>query len=299
MVGTVNVRQRARPMELNQIRYFLCLAETLNFTRAAEACGVTQPALTRAIQRLEEELGGPLLYRERSLTRLTPLGEAMHGHLRTIAEAAAAARDTADAIRSGGRDRLRVGLLPSLALAPFLPMLTEAARQRDAVEIEVRRAGADALFAALLEDGLDAALVAEDDRIPDRLHRWPLFEEGFVVAMPTDHALAALDRVPSPRLAEAAVVRPLPDALDPAFAPASGPDAGNEADALALAVAGLGVVVLADRTAGPSALVVRPLDDAGARRRIMLTVVAGRPRPPVVEAFVRLARVAAWDLEAA
>ena len=55
-------------MDLTQIRYFLALAQTLNFTRAAEACHVIQPALTKSIQRLEEELGGPLLLRERALT---------------------------------------------------------------------------------------------------------------------------------------------------------------------------------------------------------------------------------------
>ena len=64
-------------MDLVQIRYFLALAETLNFTRAAERCNVTQPALTRSIQRLEDELGGPLLLRERNLTQLTELGRAM------------------------------------------------------------------------------------------------------------------------------------------------------------------------------------------------------------------------------
>ena len=61
-------------MELFQVRYFLSLAKTLNFTRAAEACNVSQPALTRAIQKLEDEFGGPLIYRERSLTQLTELG---------------------------------------------------------------------------------------------------------------------------------------------------------------------------------------------------------------------------------
>jgi DNA-binding transcriptional LysR family regulator len=68
-------------MELFQVRYFLALSKTLNFTRAAEACNVTQPALTRAIQRLEEELGGALLYRERSLTQLTELGKVILPHL--------------------------------------------------------------------------------------------------------------------------------------------------------------------------------------------------------------------------
>jgi DNA-binding transcriptional LysR family regulator len=58
-------------MEMNQIRYFLAVAKDLHFTRAAVACNVSQPALTRAIQKLEEEFGGPLFHRERALTQLT------------------------------------------------------------------------------------------------------------------------------------------------------------------------------------------------------------------------------------
>ena len=71
-------------MEIHQIRYFLAVADTLNFTKAAERCHVTQPALTRAIQKLEEELGGPLLRRERSLTHLTDLGRMMVPHLERV-----------------------------------------------------------------------------------------------------------------------------------------------------------------------------------------------------------------------
>ena len=90
-------------MELFQVRYYLALAKTLNFTRAAEACNVTQPALTRAIQRLEEELGGPLLYRERSLTQLTELGRVMLPHL----EAAYLAAQTATAQAAAFKRRER------------------------------------------------------------------------------------------------------------------------------------------------------------------------------------------------
>jgi len=60
---------------MHQIRYFLAVCETLNFTRAAEACNVSQPSLTRAIKGLEDELGGPLFRRERNNTHLTGLGE--------------------------------------------------------------------------------------------------------------------------------------------------------------------------------------------------------------------------------
>jgi LysR family transcriptional regulator, hydrogen peroxide-inducible genes activator len=69
----------------HQIRYFLAVADTLNFTRAAEQCHVSQPALTRAIQQLEEELGGLLLRRERKLTHLTDFGRLLVPHLRQLA----------------------------------------------------------------------------------------------------------------------------------------------------------------------------------------------------------------------
>jgi len=61
-------------MEIHQVRYFLAVTETRSFTRAAERCGISQPALTTAIKKLEEELGGALLLRERSGIKLTALG---------------------------------------------------------------------------------------------------------------------------------------------------------------------------------------------------------------------------------
>src|SRR3546814_20790228 len=63
-----------RAMELSQVSYFINLAETLNFTAAARLSSVSQPSLTRAIRRLEEELGGPLIYRDGKNSRLTALG---------------------------------------------------------------------------------------------------------------------------------------------------------------------------------------------------------------------------------
>jgi LysR family hydrogen peroxide-inducible transcriptional activator len=62
-------------MELHQIRYFLALCDELNFTRAAEQCGVARSSLTRAIKALEIELGGTLFHRERANARLSRLGQ--------------------------------------------------------------------------------------------------------------------------------------------------------------------------------------------------------------------------------
>jgi DNA-binding transcriptional LysR family regulator len=67
-------------MEMHQIRYFLAVSEFLNFRRAAEKCHVSPSALTRAIQKLEDEVGGRLFRRERNLTHLTDLGILIRPH---------------------------------------------------------------------------------------------------------------------------------------------------------------------------------------------------------------------------
>ena len=85
-------------MELHEICYFLALCDTLNFTRAAERCNVSQPALTRAIQHLEDKLGGPLVHRERGNTHLTELGRIMRPHFHELDQRMGEARKRARAL---------------------------------------------------------------------------------------------------------------------------------------------------------------------------------------------------------
>src|SRR3990167_2734595 len=85
----------ATTVEMHQIRYFLAVCETLNFPRAAEACHVSQPSLTRAVKGLEDELGGPLFRRERNNTHLTGLGEMMRPHLMQVLIETDAAKERA------------------------------------------------------------------------------------------------------------------------------------------------------------------------------------------------------------
>ena len=82
--STVAIGGDGASVELYQIRYFLTLCETLNFARAAERCNVSQPSLTRAVQKLEQELGGLLIRRERRLTHLTELGELVRPMLEEV-----------------------------------------------------------------------------------------------------------------------------------------------------------------------------------------------------------------------
>src|SRR5713101_2514910 len=97
-------------MEMHQVRYFLAVARTLNFTRAAEECHVTQPSLTRAIKQLECELGGDLLRRERPHAQLTELGQRMMPLLTQCYDSAAGARLLASSIKSGETGSLTLAL---------------------------------------------------------------------------------------------------------------------------------------------------------------------------------------------
>src|SRR3954471_17923279 len=115
-------------MELHQIRYFLALAQSLNFTRAAEQCNVTQPALTKAIQKLEQELGGGLIYRERQLTQLTDLGKLVLPTLEATLAAADTVRLHAREFQDKSVAPLRVGLAPCISAALVAAPLADIAR---------------------------------------------------------------------------------------------------------------------------------------------------------------------------
>ena len=193
-------------MDLTQIRHFLALARTLNFTRAAEACNVTQPALTKSIQRLEEELGGPLLLRERALTQLTPLGRAMLPLLEQTHAAAERAKEHAAGLKLQASCPLRVGFAPDAPTPPFAPLFNELATRLPGFKVTLAEAGCTGLFDALLHGTLDAAVVTGASALPDRLNRWALFPDALVLLMPPGHPLAGSDPVPLAALDGAAVV---------------------------------------------------------------------------------------------
>jgi len=102
-------------MELHQVRYFLALCEEQNFTRAAKRCGVSQPSLSNAIKRLEEELGGSLFYRHRVGCSLSELGLELRPHLAKLGETVTDVRARATRFRT--EPRTSEGALPQETLA--------------------------------------------------------------------------------------------------------------------------------------------------------------------------------------
>src|SRR5262245_15681808 len=167
----------SRLMELYQIRYFLALCETLNFARAAERCHVSQPSLTRAIQKLEEELGGLLIRREGRRTHLTELGELTCPMLQEIQAQTESIKASAKLHLDHEKKTLRLGVLPSigpLRFARFFAQFPDDA----GIELQLDEAPLLALCDMMFRDKLDAAVVvAHTERIDDRLRCHPLYKE--------------------------------------------------------------------------------------------------------------------------
>ena len=110
-------------MEFHQVRYFLMAAENLNFTRAAEQCHVSQPALTRAIQKFEGELGGELFIRDGRAVTMSAFGRLMHKHCRRIQDTQEMTRAAAKNFLDEGSSELNVGIMCTIGpdvLSTFL-----------------------------------------------------------------------------------------------------------------------------------------------------------------------------------
>jgi DNA-binding transcriptional LysR family regulator len=287
-------------MEFHQIRYFLALARTLNFTRAAEACNVTQPALTRAIQKLEEELGGPLLHRERNLTQLTELGRATLPYLEKIYVAAEATKAHAASLLKQETATIRVGLLPSVSARTIVQPLSEVARRIPGLEVQMMQARQGDLIQQLNEDALDVALLADDGELPERLNRWPLFRERYDLVCHADHRLAGLAAITLAELAAEVFVGrqmcPYENCLRKAAT-----DTGlklrfvhscaTEDQIARLVAANLGIALVPEHLGVPAPLVRLPLPSPGVERAIVVATMHGRRHTSAVEHFVRLNRV--------
>ena len=296
-----------KAMELFQVRYFLALARTLNFTRAAEACSVSQPALTRAIQRLEEELGGPLLHRERNLTQLTALGRAMFPHLEAAHTAAEAAAAQAAAFRRCEGEPLRLGIDGTLSAQILAPVLKELQSRIESFELGLTEAASPDLMERMMAGELDSAIIVEPEKPPDRLDRWHLFRERCVVLCPEGHPLAAIAAVSIEALAkENFVVREAPgcdlDRTLMRLSAAAGIDpklrhrCAGEDQLCRMVAAGLGLALAGERYGAGPGIAARPLAEPAAIRQITLAAVAGRPHGPVLAAFLKLMRARDWEL---
>jgi len=177
-------------MEMHQIRYFLQVAETLNFTRAAEQCHVAQPSLTRAIKKLEEELGGDLFHREGRRTHMTDLGQMMQPLLLQSLEAAISAKEHAESYGKSEIAHLRLGLSKTIEIHTLRAVFDEMTKVMPDLEITLFRGTAEEVEQSLENGDFDIAITAKDEDGWDRINQWPLYSEEFVIAVNSEHVLS-------------------------------------------------------------------------------------------------------------
>jgi len=290
-------------MEMNQIRYFIKAGETLNFTRAAEQCGVSVPSLSRGIRQLEEELGGQLFRRERHLTHLTDLGRLMLEHFSIMSRAADAAKRDAKDYASLVGARLKLGVFASIGADVLTGYLTTLRDQARELELHIWEANCEELEGALLGGEIDIALTSSPD-LDERIRMTPLFREAFYISFAPGHRFGQMNAVPMRELGGEDYVKRLhcefPSNLArlgvaKPYKAVNVRYVGEREDWIqSLVRAGLGCAVMPENLPLLPGLEIRPLVDPEVFRQISLATVAGRPHSPPVAAAVAAAQRYCW-----
>ena len=288
-------------MEMHQVRYFLAVAQLLNFTRAAEECNVTQPSLTRAIKQLEAELGGDLFRRERPTAQLTELGQRMLPLLKQCYDAAAGARSLAFSFKNGEIGALRIALTHSIDLALLIPHLNEIRRQFNRLELRFLRGTSREVGEFLKKGEAELGIAAEIDEAWDRLDVWPLFTENFELVMGEGHRLAGRNSVDLDDLrSEQLLGRTFCEHARRIAASLRehgiehGHEISSERDLIELVEADMGVAMMPHTSPVPERLTRAAVAGLDARRTVNLYGVAGRQRTAVGNAVMRMLRGADW-----
>ncbi|HEY8097853.1 MAG TPA: LysR family transcriptional regulator [Methylobacter sp.] len=182
-------------MEMQQIRYFLAVCDQGSITHAAQLTYVSQPSLTQAIKKLEEEMGGALFTRTRSGCQLTPLGRMVETNLRKIYKDLQT--NKADAIRFTRLNTipLRIGLMTTIGAQRLSPCLARHQQEYPNIELELIVDSEVELLKQLDSGLLDLVISAPAQAPAPPYQSTLLYEERYVVAFSTSHRFNQLQKI--------------------------------------------------------------------------------------------------------
>lgn len=297
-------------MTLTELRYIIALSETGHFGRAAERCNVSQPTLSVAVKKLEEELGIAIFERGRSRISATPAGEKILRQAAVVLSASDELRELADTGKDPLGSKLAIGAIHTVGpyLFPaFIPCLRQLA---PSMPLYVEENYTAVLRRELVAGKLDAIIVAKPFTEPDVVTQ-TLFEERFEVLLYADHPLAKRKTIPSSLLAQEQVLLlgeghcfrdqvlsccpDIKNAVNDRSQLQSVVE-GSSLETLKHMVASkLGITVLPASAAnvanyGDKALVTRPLRDPVAVRTVVLAWRSSFPRHQVIDVLVKAIR---------
>jgi DNA-binding transcriptional LysR family regulator len=177
-------------MDVRSLRYFVEVVRRDGFTRASESLHVSQPAISKMVRSLEEEIGVPLLVRARRRVTLTEAGQVVFDRAQGVLDAVRAIEEEVGELSAMRRGRLRVGLPPMVGMAFFPLVLAEFRRLHPGVTLELREQGARHIEALVRKGELDVgATVLPTDEAT--LATLPFVEDELWAVLHRDHPLAA------------------------------------------------------------------------------------------------------------
>lgn len=286
-----------------QVRYALAAAKHLNFTKAAAECHVSQPALTKAIGAVENELGAQLFHREGKRILLSDFGRSLLPHFEHIMQEAAATRTLADNFRLLNKVPVRLGVMSTVGPVRLSRFLAKFQADFHGVDVAVTEGGVTELRNSLQSAALDLAILNAVGDVTDEFDVHPLYDERYVVIFPPEHRLAALNAVRLADLSGEAYVDRLSCEMRELV---MGVCRDHQVDLYArfrseredwvqaMVLARIGFAFMPECSVTLPGLLQRPLIEPEVSRTISLMSVPGRRFSPATEAMVRSARSFAW-----
>jgi DNA-binding transcriptional LysR family regulator len=177
-------------MEITQLEFFLSVVEEGSFSKAADRVFRTQPAVSIAIRRLEEEIGSPLFDRSQKTPTLTDAGNLLLDYARRIVALRDQARDVVAELKALDRGRVRVGANESTSLYLLPPIILEYTGSHPNVKVEIYRHVSESLPREVLDRNVDFALLAFEPHDRD-LRSFPILKDELVLIASPAHPLAA------------------------------------------------------------------------------------------------------------
>ena len=291
-------------MEISQIKYFLNLAETLNFTAAARLSGVSQPSLTKAIQRLEEELGAQLIYRDGKDSRLTPLGKELQVEFQRIMGLLGNVRMLAQNSIVGHQRLITIGVQSTISPGAFSNFFNYVLQQFGSVIVNIEPMQPGENEYEVLSGRYDFCILTTQPMEHVKLEPLILFQEPLMLAMSPNNPLAQKSYVTQTEMSE----EPYLDRLHCEFRSqlidyfmdrniVMRPRIQSEREdwIQQLVAQGVGVTIVPARSKTVSHVVMKPVEGLDIAREITLVAVSGSGRPKEVSQMIQLAKSFNWN----
>ena len=291
-------------LDLKQIRYFLTLSEVLNFTRAAALSNITQPTLTKAIQKLEDELGGALIYRDGKDTRLTELGKQLTEEFKKISELEQCALELARLASSQENSVINIGISRTVGPPAFSHFLAEAAEILAGVRIIVHDVDGEIISESLLAGELDCCFCADHSIKSNKLEVTRLFKEQLMLAFSDQHRFSTMGTISPEELEQEIYIdrlhcefrsRVIESLNENGLSLNTRLQFSREDWVQNSIAAGMGISAMPERSVMLPGISIAPLESVNLEREVCFVTIYGPLVSPVVKTFRTMVNKYDWQ----